>query len=60
MKNDFRLPFFKSDKGYYLLKVKTKYNKTKTMNKDETVLVDVSFKHYKMNDSEGFYVSNLC
>ena len=60
MKTDFRLPFFKSDKGYYLLKVKTKYNKLKTMNKDETVLVDVSFKYYKMNESEGFYVNSLC
>ena len=60
IKNDFRLPFFKTDKGYYLLKVKTKYNKMKTMVKDETVLVNVSFKYYKINDSEGFYVSSLC
>jgi hypothetical protein len=59
MKNDFRLPWFKSDKGYYLLKVKTKYNKWKAMHKDETVLVEVCFKYYKMNDSEGFYVSSL-
>ena len=60
MKNDFRLPWFKSDKGYYLLKVKTKYNKMKVLHEDETVLAEVCFKYYKMNGSEGFYVSNLC
>ena len=60
MKDNFRLPWFKSDRGYYLLKVKTKYNKLETLNKDESVLVDIVFKYYKYNDSEGFYVSNLC
>ena len=59
MKDGFRLPWFKSDKGYYLPKVKTKYNKMKALHKEETVLVEVVFKYYKMNDSEGFYVSNL-
>ena len=60
MKNDFRLPWFKTDKGYYLLKVKTKYSKLKVLHENETVLVEICFKYYKMNDSEGFYVSNLC
>jgi hypothetical protein len=59
MKDGFKLPWFKSDKGYFLLKVKSKYNKMKALNKEETVLVDVVFKYYKMKDSEGFYVSNL-
>ena len=60
MKDGFRLPWFKSDKGYHLLKVKTKYSKLKVLHEDETVLVEICFKYYKMNDSEGFYVSNLC
>ena len=60
MKDGFKLPWFKSDKGYYLLKVKTKYNKLEQMHKEETVLVDAVFKYYKINDSEGFYVSQLC
>ena len=60
MKNDFRLPWFKTDKGYYLLKVKTKYSKLKILHENETVLVEICFKYYKMNDSQGFYVSNLC
>ena len=60
MKHNFNLPWFKSDRGYYLLKVKTKYNKLEQLHKEETVLVDIVFKYYKMDDSEGFYVSNLC
>ena len=59
MKDGFRLPWFKSDKGYYLLKVKSKYNKAKQLHKEEVVLVELVFKYYKMNDSEGVYVSNL-
>ena len=59
IKPDFRLPWFKSDKGYYLLKVKTKYNKLEQMHKEETVLVDAVFKYYKYNDMEGYYVSQL-
>ena len=47
MKTNFRLPWFKSDRGYYLLKVKTKYNKLETLNKDESILVDIVFKYYK-------------
>ena len=40
--------------------VKTKYNKMKQMHKEETVLVEAVFKYYKIDDSEGFYVSSLC
>ena len=59
IKDNFRLPWFKSDKGYYLLKVKSKYNKAKQLHKEEVVLVDLVFKYYKMNDYEGVYVSQL-
>ena len=59
IKDNFRLPWFKSDKGVNIIKIKNKYNKLKQLHKDETVLVDLVFKYYKMNDSEGFYVSQL-
>ena len=53
----FNLPWFKSEKGQYILKVKTKYCKTKEFKKEEPVICDMTFKYYKMNDMEGFYVS---
>ena len=59
IKDNFHLPWFKSDKGGNIIKIKTKYNKLKQLQKEEPVLVDLVFKHYKMNDSEGFYVSSV-
>ena len=59
MKDGFKLPWFKTEEGRNILKVKSKYNKFKELNKDETVVVDICFKYYKMDDVEGFYVSQL-
>ena len=59
MKDSFNLPWFKSEKGQYILKVKTKYCKTKEFKKEEVFLSDVVFKYYKMNDMEGFYVFSI-
>lgn len=59
IKEFFNLPWFKSDKGHYILKVKTKYCKMKELKKEETVLVDVIFKYYKMNEIQGYYVSSM-
>lgn len=59
MKPSYILPWFKSDKGHYILKVKTKYCKMKELKKEETALVDVIFKYYKMNDIQGYYVSSI-
>ena len=59
MKPSYKLPWFKSDKGHYILKVKTKYCKMKELKKEETALVDVIFKYYKMNDIQGYYVSSI-
>ena len=50
IKESYILPWFKTDKGQYLLKVKTKYCKIKELRKEEVVLLDVVFKYYKMND----------
>ncbi len=59
MKPSYILPWFKSDKGHYILKVKTKYCKMKELKKEETALVDVTFKYCKMNDIQGYYVSSI-
>ena len=59
IKEGLREPWYKSDSGRYLLKVKTKYSKLKQLHKNETVLVDLCFKHYKMDKYEGFYVSQI-
>ena len=53
----FNLPWFKSEKGQYILKVKTRYCKNKELKKEEPVIFDITFKYYKMNDMQGFYVS---
>ena len=59
MKDSYKLPWFKTDKGHYLLKVKTKYSKVKELKKEEVVLLEVVFKYFKMNDFEGFYVCSI-
>ena len=59
MKNDFKLPWFKTDKQTNILKVKPKYINKNEFVKDNTYLVDITFKYYKYNDVEGFYVSQL-
>ena len=60
MKNDFKLPWFKTDKQANILKVKPKYITKNEFVKDNTYLVDITFKYYKYNDVEGYYVSQLC
>ena len=59
MKDSYQLPWFKTDKGHYLLKVKTKYCKVKVLKEQEAVLLEVVFKYYRMNDIEGFYVCSI-
>jgi hypothetical protein len=59
VKEDFKYPWFKSDKGQIILKVKTKYMKLKETTKDEIVIVEIAFKYYNMDVSEGYYVNSL-
>ena len=59
IKEGFKYPWFKTDKGQTILKIKKKYMKLKETNKEEIVIVDMSFKYYKMNDNEGYYISGL-
>ena len=60
MKPDLKLPWFKTDKQANILKVKPKYITKNEFVKDNTYLVDITFKYYKYNDVEGYYVSQLC
>ena len=52
-------PWFKSENGQTILKVKSKYVKLKEPKKEEVVVVDIAFNYYKMNSTEGFYVCSL-
>ena len=58
-KEGYKQPYFKTDKGSYILKAKTKYLKLKELKKDETVSTDITFKPYEMEDNKGFYVKLL-
>ena len=58
IKENFKYPWFFSDKGEKKIKTKKKYMKLKETTK-EVVIVDLSFKYYKMNDNEGYYISGL-
>ena len=55
----FNLPWFKTDKGHTLLKVKSKYVKVKSLNKDDIVVAEIVFTQYNMNGIDGFYVSRI-
>ena len=59
IKDNFKNPWYKTDKGQTILKVKPKYMKLKEAKKEEVIVVDISFKYYKMNDVKGYYVSAL-
>jgi len=59
IKTDSKLPWFKTDKQAYILKVKPKYINKNELVKDNTYLSDITFKNYTYNDIEGYYVSHL-
>ena len=59
IKDDLKSPWWKTDEGQTILKVKPKYMKLKEAKKEEVIVVDISFKYYKMNDVEGYYVCAL-
>lgn len=52
----YKQPYFKTDKGSYILKVKTKYLKLKELKKDEPVSTDIIFNPYEMDNNKGYYV----
>ena len=58
IKDNFKNPWFKTDKGQTILKVKQTYMKLEAK-KEEVIVVDISFKYYKMNNVEGYYVCGL-
>ena len=61
IKVDYKIPRFKSENGQTILKVKSKYVKLKDgeLKKEELVVVDITFKYYKVNGIEGFYICVL-
>ena len=59
MKDNFKLPWFKTDKNQNILKVKRKYVKLKDLVKDKETVVDINFKYYEINDTEGYYVGSI-
>ena len=42
-----------------LLKVKSKNVKIDELKNDIVIICDIGFKHYKMNDFEGYFVNKL-
>jgi len=61
IKENYNLPWFKSENGQTILKVKSKYVKLKDgeLKKEDLIAVDITFKYYKFNGVEGFYVCVL-
>ena len=59
IKEGFKYPWFRTDKGQTILKITKKYMKLKETNKEEIVIVDINFKYYKMKDNEGYHVCGL-
>ena len=57
IKESYKLPWFKTEKGQYILKVKHIYVKVPDPPKDKELVVDINFKYYLMNDIQGYYVS---
>ena len=58
-KDGYHVPYFKTNDNTMFLKVKSKYVKIDDLNKDMTYICDLELKHYKMDESEGWYVSSL-
>ena len=54
----FRLPYFETVDGKFLLKCKNKYIKIE-LKKDEPINCEIHFKRYKMEGFEGYYISKL-
>ena len=60
-KDRHNVPYFKSQDGKSLLKVKSKYVKLPDeLDKDMAYICDLKLKYYKMGEVEGYYVSKLC
>jgi len=55
----YNLPWFKSENGQTILKVKSKYVKLKEPKKEDVTALDITFNYYEMNGVEGLYVSSL-
>lgn len=52
----YKLPWFTSEEGKYILKVKHKYVSIPDLEKMKKYVTDISFKYYKMDNNEGYYI----
>ena len=55
----FKLPWFKTDDGKYIIKVKSKNVKVTSLEKLDMYVVNISLKYYEMDDKEGYYINSL-
>ena len=55
----YKLPWFESGDGKYILKVKFKNVKITDMMKQNKYAANISFKHYNTDDNEGYYVNEI-
>ena len=53
-KDGYKLPYFESNDGKTLLKVKSKNVKIDDLKNDVVISCDIGFKYYKMNDVQGY------
>ena len=56
---EYKLPWFESGDGRYILKVKFKNVKIKDMMKQNKYVANISFKYYNIDDNEGYYVNDI-
>ena len=53
----YKLPWFEGDNGNYILKAKHKNVKIPELVRDTVYIANLSFKHYSIDDIEGYYIS---
>jgi hypothetical protein len=55
----YKLPWFEGNDGKYLLKAKFKNVKLNDFIKQNIYITNISFKYYKVDDNEGYYISEI-
>ena len=54
-----KLPWFKTEKGVTILKVKQQYVKLPGPKKDETTTTDLNLCYYELEGNEGYYIKSI-
>ena len=58
-KENYKLPYFKTDDNKWLLKCKSKYVKLGELNKEMVYICDLEVKEYSFNNFKGLYVCKI-